>query len=177
MHAMPPDPPARSSRNRSKEFLLEEQKQRRLEIEKMLARMETDQRLGLIFTGALWSWAAVNRSAVQGAALYVMLIIPPLLTAFFFWRWRALLGCIRVVAEYTTQLECHFDVPEDLGWERWLAKENEARRPRGTLRQVYKAFWVAMLIFNVMISIVLSLSVPSTRPTNPAQPSAAEVDG
>lgn len=123
MHAKPPQPSAQSSKHRCTEFLLEEQKQRRLEIEKMLARMETDQRLGLISTGALWSWLVVNPNAVQGVALYVMLIIPPFLTVFFFWRWHALLGCIRVVAEYTTRLEYEFDVPNDLGWERWLAKE------------------------------------------------------
>ena len=57
------------------DYLKEEQKQRRQEIENLIARIESDQRNGLIFTGAIWSWLATHRSEVAGnfggAAIYL----------------------------------------------------------------------------------------------------------
>jgi hypothetical protein len=40
----------------AKDYLKEEQKQRRQEIENLIARNESDQRHGLIITGVIWSW-------------------------------------------------------------------------------------------------------------------------
>ena len=44
----------------SKKFLKEEQKQRRQELENLIARIESDQRNGLLFTGAIWGWLATH---------------------------------------------------------------------------------------------------------------------
>ena len=49
----------------AKDFLKEEQKQRRQEIERLIGQMESDQRYGLIITGLIWSWLVTNREKLQ----------------------------------------------------------------------------------------------------------------
>lgn len=41
-------------------YLTKEQKQLRNEIENLIARIEADQKNGLILTGAIWAWFATN---------------------------------------------------------------------------------------------------------------------
>ena len=51
---------SKSDSDLAKDYLKEEQKQRRQEIESLITRIESDQRNGLIFTGAIWAWLATN---------------------------------------------------------------------------------------------------------------------
>src|SRR5271157_3277563 len=65
------------------DYLKEEQKQRRNEIDTLLDRRQSDQRNGLILTGVFWSWLATNTNSVPENIQVIVVFLPPCIMAFF----------------------------------------------------------------------------------------------
>jgi hypothetical protein len=136
----------------AKDFLKEEQKQRRQEIENLIGRIESDKQYGLIITGLIWSWLATNREKLQAPFDLVVVFIPAFLMLFFLWRWRALDMTVYRVAKYTEDLEWMFAVPEGFGWETWLngiRRETVKRDPLTTSSYWY---WILLVVGNLVLA-------------------------
>lgn len=138
------------------EYLKEEQKQRRAEIEALINRFGEDQRYGLAITGGVWSWFATNTDKIKPPILYVTIFLPALLTAFFIWRRSTISGSITRCAAYIRELEDAFGVPERLGWERWLSKNPHSAR----LGRASSAFWYALLFVNLLLALLFAKLSP-----------------
>jgi hypothetical protein len=163
-----------------KTFLLEEQKQRRSEIDTLIARMDRDQRYGLIITGVMWSWLLTdkiiilnNDKIVRWQAVWVVAFIPSLITLLFLFRWWRTDKAVRGIADYTRQLEKLFGLPRlpaelgIFGWETWLMntrskkKHNIADDFRGEhkvdLRLIGLLWWLSLFFANVSICLLFAL--------------------
>jgi hypothetical protein len=133
----------------AKDFLKEEQKQRRQEIERLIGQIEGDQRYGLLITGLIWSWLVTNREKLQEPFALVVVFIPAGIMLFFLWRWWAIDKTVRQVGEYTKSLEWLFAVPEKFGWETWLAEIRSKPRKMDTLAKSSCSYWIALLLGNL----------------------------
>jgi hypothetical protein len=107
--------PPPSLSDEAKDYLKEEQKQRRQQIENLIASIESDQKNGLIFTGAIWSWLATHIGTCDGNFAKVIVILPPLIMSFFLYRREHIDREIFAIAEYTREVEKLFGVPDKYG--------------------------------------------------------------
>jgi hypothetical protein len=108
------------------QFLIEEQKQRRAEIERLLKTHEADQRYAILASGAAWTWLATHVNSLPGyqtAFLGWILSIPAILVGFFAWRWSAVHRSVQSAAKYTLRLEWLARLPFGFGWENFLHTE------------------------------------------------------
>lgn len=143
------------------DYLKEEQKHRRQEIDLLSTRVESDQSKGLIFTGVVWSWLFTNltpdkqklESDLLGLSqtnmLFFIYFLPPAIMLFFLYRRCQITKSILIIAEYTQQLEKHFGVPVDFGWERWLDARRAAGK-RDPLQTTEWMFWTALAAINAL---------------------------
>ena len=136
------------------DYLKEEQKQRRKEIDALIDRRESDQRNGLILAGVIWSWLATDVSSVSGSILVIVVFLPPFIMAFFFFRLHRIDQTIGVIAEYTRKLELLFAIPDDYGWERWWLTN---RRNDYILPAMSKTFWYIFFLINCIPGIYLAI--------------------
>lgn len=137
------------------EFLKEEQKQRRAEIENILKRVEDDQRYALLITGVFWSWYATNLRQFHPSILHLLQFTPALLTFFFAWRWWNLSRSVVRTTEYTIELERTFlsGLPDHFGWESWLLKQRGSQPLKASLKGVHYIFWIGLLLTNAVIGV------------------------
>lgn len=77
----------------------------------MMAKIEDDQRYGLIITGAVWSWLATNRDKLQSPFDVIAVFVPVVIMLFFTWRRNVLGFSILRNGEYVKRLEGLFGVP------------------------------------------------------------------
>lgn len=139
----------------SDDYFKAEQGQRRQEIENFIERLESDQRNGLILTGAIWSWLATNHGALAGPGLFEQFVVfvPAVLMLFFFYRWHAMHMAIMAVAEYTRELEKKAGVPP-LGWETWLAVQRRKKPLTASLAHTNRLFWFGLVLANLLLALV-----------------------
>jgi len=142
------------------DFLTEEQKQRRHELEGFGSRMERDQRNALLITGAIWSWLATNLEKLPHQGLFekFVVFIPALIMGFFFYRWWAMNRAVSQIAEYTRMLERKAGVDlEKLGWETWLHERRKLKQAvqLGTTAWI---FWISLLLVNALLAFLLDRS-------------------
>jgi hypothetical protein len=137
----------------TKEFLLEEQKQRRLELDSLITNLENDQRNGLLFTAAIWAWLLTNADKVTGAAQLIVSVLPACIMAFFFYRYFGLVETIRLIAEYTRRLESAFHLPPDLGWQTYVADLRTTGRWQ-SLGKRTRLLWISLIALNAIIGVV-----------------------
>jgi hypothetical protein len=136
------------------EFLKEEQKQRRQEIDTLIEKAESDQRNGLIFTGAYWAWVTTQSEELSRPLDAVAVCVPGLIMLFFFFRYWSLHRVISEIAEYTAELEWLFEVPEGFGWERYLdAAERVRRKPNRMFRSAV-IFWSFLVMANALLALL-----------------------
>lgn len=109
-------------------FLLEEQKQRRAEMERMIAAVDGDQRNMLLASGAIWSWLALQRASLSAPFVAFGLLIPVVLSSVFFLRSLRIEKSLRRVARYTMRLERRLGLPKSLGWENWVRRVRSRRQ-------------------------------------------------
>jgi len=102
---------------------------------------KSDQRNGLILTGVFWSWLATNTNSVPENIQVFVVFLPPCIMAFFCHRLSHIDKTIGVITEYTRKLELLFAVPDDYGWERWLANRRSSTANDFNLSPVSKTFW------------------------------------
>ena len=136
----------------TRDYLKEEQKQRRQEIEHLMAKIEDDQRYGLIITGAIWSWLATNRDKLQAPFTIIAVFVPVVIMVFFAWRRHVLGISIRKNSEYLKQLEGLFGVPEGFGWERWLEGYRKISKYKLTLGKASRTFWYWLVTANLILA-------------------------
>ena len=134
------------------EYLLEEQKQRRHEVDYLLARLESDQRNGLLATGGLWAWFITNANSLKGGLLALVAVLPAVLMAFFYYRSRGIRKDLNLITEYTRLLEDFFTVPENLGWERFRESHRPKRVLHGSLKGKTHGFWIALIVLNLLFA-------------------------
>jgi hypothetical protein len=138
----------------AKDFLKEEQKQRRQEIENLIARIENDMKIGLIGTGVIWSWLVANSDKLRPPMNVIAVSLPVIIIAFFFLRWSTINTSIAAVADYTKNLEDLFEVPQGVGWEGWLTALRESpRSPWGWIDSA-KVLWIGLLVVNIILSFL-----------------------
>jgi hypothetical protein len=138
----------------TKEFLLEEQKQRRLELSHLIKSIENDQRNAVVLTGAIWAWLLTNADKVSGPANLIVAVLPALVIAFLFYRYRGLSQAIQLVAEYTRRLELVFELPDGLGWETHVLHLRDDGRWPGSLGKRARVLWASLVILNSVIGVV-----------------------
>ena len=136
------------------EFLLEEQKQRRTELDSVIGRMESDQRNGLLFTGAVWAWLITNQQMVTGRANLIAAALPALVIAFFYYRYTGLLEFTGTIADYTRLLEQKFQLPEGLGWEKYVYELRRTGKWPRSLGKRAKLLWASLLLLNAIIGVL-----------------------
>lgn len=130
------------------DYLREEQKQRRQEIDSLIARFDGDQRFALAITGGIWSWYATHGAELQRPFSYAAAVLPVVLVLFFVWRRGAIAAGIARNAAYIRRLEELFDLPEGFGWERG----NEGMK-RTRLTQTTRAFWYTLVAANIALAL------------------------
>jgi hypothetical protein len=136
----------------AKDFLKEEQRQRRQEIENLIGRIESDQRYGLIITGLIWSWLVANREDLQAPFDLVVIFIPAFIMLFFLWRWRAIDKTVHQVGEYTQYLEWLSAIPEGFGWETWLSGFRRETGKKDTLTKSTFWYWILLVLGNLVLA-------------------------
>ncbi len=133
-------------------YLLEEEKQRRQEIENLIAKLELDQRNGLIFTGGIWAWLVTNLNHFGPEIGWVIAAVPCVVVMLFLYRWQRIENEIQAIAEYIKCIEDYFKLPAGLGWERWISQKrekNDVASPSGS-----KNFWYFVITANLAIAIL-----------------------
>ncbi|MGD1864598.1 MAG: hypothetical protein ACFB0D_08585 [Phormidesmis sp.] len=110
-----------------KGFFQVQYEQRRREIEDYLNRIEQDQKYGLLVTGVIWSWLAVNYDKFQsfGNFRVVFLILPTVLMWLFFKRCQIMHSTITLNGDHLRKLEEAVGLGS-FGWEVWLTNERKA---------------------------------------------------
>jgi hypothetical protein len=129
----------------TKDFLKEEQKQRRQDIEVIAASCEADQRNILLISGAIWSWFATNTDKFYAEYKYIVLV-PAGLTVLFFIRWVFNHYTIKNIARYTKKLETLFEVPDGYGWESYLSEGGSAADRSRDYRAIMTMFFFGVLL-------------------------------
>lgn len=153
-HTMSQSPERTAERNDvpAKDYLQEEQKQRREEIEHLIERTESDQRNALLLTGAFWAWMATNTEKLYGPFNNVAALLPTIIMCFFYYRWKMLTNAIDQIADYMKRVEEFFAVPEGLGWETWVKKERHDKGVTEHMEFTTRIFWRALIVVNILIA-------------------------
>jgi hypothetical protein len=138
----------------AKDFLKEEQKQRRTELETQIARIEGDQRYGLVITGLIWSWLVTNREKVQPPVDRIAVAVPALIMMFFFLRWTAIEASIANIAEYTRKLEANAGLLSGLGWESFMTNKRATTRKKDKLTTSTTQYWTLLIGTNVLLGVL-----------------------
>jgi hypothetical protein len=136
----------------AKDFLKEEQKQRRTQIENLIGRIETDQQYGLGITGLVWSWLAANQDKLKAPFNVVAVCIPVMVMLFFLMRWKALNKAILQVAAYTKTVERLFEVPEEFGWETYADRDRRDPRRKDILARSTLLYWRLLIVANLALA-------------------------
>jgi hypothetical protein len=134
------------------EFLKEEQKQRRAEIESFGSSIERGRQYGLLAVGAIWSCLVTSHDKIKYPIDIVGAIIPPLILLFFYWHWTSCKRAISRIAEYTRRLERYFNVPEGLGWESWLNKRLTSEKKTHELTVSTEWYWRTLISINLILA-------------------------
>jgi hypothetical protein len=92
----------------TKEYLKEEQKQRRQELENLIQRTESDQKNGLLITGAFWARLATNSDKLYTPFDMLAVWLPAIIMLFFYYRGRMLSSEMDQAADYMIKLEEYF---------------------------------------------------------------------
>jgi hypothetical protein len=136
------------------EYSMEELKQRRAEIERLIGTIEANQTNALLLTAGAWSWLATNSEKIPPSVSIFILPLPAVLSCLFALRWRALEGWIRLSAAYIMKLERQARLPESTGgWENFIIKH-----PNPVFRRIHKVFWLLLLLVNVVMAVGLARS-------------------
>jgi hypothetical protein len=138
----------------TRDFLLEEQQQRRRDLDRLISQMESDQRNGILFTGVIWGWLITNGDTITGRVNLIAVILPTLLIAFLYHRYRGLSESIRLIANYTRLLEQEFRVPKGLGWESHVFGLRQSGKWPASLGRRAHLLWRSLILLNVLIGAV-----------------------
>ncbi len=138
----------------TKEYLKEEQKQRRQELENLIQRTESDQKNGLLITGAFWAWLATNSDKLYTPFDRLAVWLPTIIMLFFYYRGRMLSSEMDQAADYMIKLEEYFKVPVGLGWEHYLKEAREKKKVPEHMEVTAKLFWHILIPVNVVIAIL-----------------------
>ena len=141
----------------AKDFLKEEQKQRRNQIENLIARIETDQQYGLGSTGLFWSWLTTNQEHLKAPFDCIAVCIPSMVMLFFLMRWRAIDKAILQVAAYTKTVERLFEVPEEFGWETFVDRNGRIPRRKDILAKSTILYWYLLITANIILASLFIL--------------------
>jgi len=143
------------------DYLKEEQKQRRQEIENVISRIEADFRFAIFITGGIWSWFATNLDKLAGTFDKVVVFLPLFFAVFFWFRTHTIRRSIHTIAEYMRAVESKFGAASDgLGWETWLEAKRKAKDPQGKgyLARTANLYWLSLVAANLALTLVFAFS-------------------
>jgi len=119
-----------------------------------MTKIESDQKSGLLITGAIWAWLATNFDKLQGSFAKVISILPFVIIGFFFYRCYCMWRTIHIAAMYTRNLEELFMVPKDYGWERYLYNRRSKKEPVDPFVINTLWFWISLSAVNLILGIL-----------------------
>ena len=128
-------------------FLLSEYSALRQEILDTLKELPSNEKLGLVFSGAYWAWVLSNLGGTMYLSIAVW--IPGVLSILFALRARSFGKKLGSFHNYLLKIEQEFDLGE-LGWEKHLETKKG-----GWFEGYNRAFWPALIFGNVVAGIVL----------------------
>jgi hypothetical protein len=138
------------------EYLKEEIKQRRTEIETLINRCETDKKDGLIYSGLLWAWLSTHVGYLRENGFEAVLFLPAFIIGFLFFRYISMSAMIMRIAEYLKQSETIFKVPPEFGWESWLDAWRAKHGKSDPVAENARWFWIFMFVMNVFLALVVT---------------------
>jgi hypothetical protein len=201
---MPQEPrsnlPDDSSRPTCANYLSEEQKQRRAEIERLSASMESDQRYGLLATGAVWTWLFTHAKDLPDTETTLGKVVswlPFAVVAILFFRWIIMHRSIATIANYTIRLEWLANLPFGFGWENYVRCEDDSHftfddavfskpwkcfdpnsaRHRSTHSSPFIVFWLLLLLTNFGLALAFGDYVYDAKYRDSPPNEAAEILG
>lgn len=127
------------------DFALAEFENLRREVDSTVKEIYTLERYSLATAGAIWSWYAANATSTEKAVV----CLPFLLGCLFAIRCYTLYRHLFRLSGYLTKVEKVFELPEDLGWERYLSLNADWRQAgSGYL------FWLIFLSGALMFPLI-----------------------
>jgi hypothetical protein len=128
------------------EFLLEEYKSLRTQIDEFMKDIMGLERWAVIVSGGLWSWLSTTEGKHLPGLIYWS---PALLSLLFGLRSLGVYVMMRRTGKYILTVERQLDLPAGLGWQIFLCKQ---RPPFATVSSV--VYWCLLLAINVLIPLV-----------------------
>lgn len=125
----------------TREFMLADFEDRRADILQRIDRIEGQIRIGLVSSGAIWTWVLTHPGPLMKIAVWVPTCLVLYLTTAWLTQHFAILG----IARYVKALEEKFFLPDGIGWE-----TNLKQYQRTWLEPVTHAFWVVLLASNII---------------------------
>jgi hypothetical protein len=146
-------------------WILEEQKQRRQEIENKIARLEQDRTLTIGAVAAYWAWLVTSLPKdfllIPGVA-WIVTTVPTVIVLVMWARFIGWDNSIRFIADYTKVIEDSIQLPPGIGWERHIQKTAEKDKWKTAMRIFDHAIWVVLLAGNGLLGwLILTKVVPA----------------
>ncbi len=130
-----------------RQFLLSEYSALRQEILETLKELPSNEKLGMVFSGAFWAWVLTKPEGRH--YIFVTAWIPGALSILFALRAKAFSKKLHDFHNYLVKIESEFDLGK-LGWEKHMEEREE-----GWFERYNKAFWPALIFGNIAVGIVL----------------------
>ena len=142
-----------------KNFLLEETKNLRNEIESLTNRIESTHRYALVSTGVFWSWLCTKTIKDLPHLYYLSVLFFIIMNIYFYLRWKALNLGIRRIADYIQLVEKEFLLPNHLGWESYLKKLRAINRIHEGMFLADRKYWAILILANIVGGIIFCLAL------------------
>lgn len=130
------------------EFTMKEIEYVRNAYEERINQTRTLERYSLLATGGIWSWCATNIESPEVALLKWM---PAIITFLFGMRAWGSAKAIYATKDYLLRLETYLALPEEIGWGKYLTKNQE---PRFAITAYI--FWGVLQTLTILIPVLYS---------------------
>ena len=129
------------------EFLMKEAEYIRKAYDERVSQTRTLERYALLSTGIIWSWCATN---FEFPAVKILVWMPALITFLFGIRAWGNARAMNSAREYLVELENKLSLPENMGWARYLTRNEEPR-----LAFTAYIFWAVLQFFTLFVPLFL----------------------
>lgn len=127
--------------DKTPDFLLQEYEAIRREMDQAVTETRTLERYALVAVGGIWSWIVAKGEPQYDALKW----LPALLVVFLAFRALVLTKHVDFIANYLTEVEKSFALPERLGFETRF-------KHHGTLKRLSAyIFWLLLFLVSVII--------------------------
>jgi hypothetical protein len=128
------------------EYLLKESEHLKKVYDESAKEISILERYALVATGAIWSWCAAN---VKSPVFHVLIWVPLIIQILFGLRAWGIYQSMVSTREYLERIEMTVQLPEGLGWGRFLKQHS-----RGLRVSTSYAFWIALHIITLVVALL-----------------------